>query len=89
MRMNLTLISEIIILLVFITFITFIFVGGGFLTNILWNSDYDVSCVGLNTQDKRNIAKMTMIMFWIVFILLCILLPIHILLRKYIDITFV
>ncbi len=71
--MNLKNIVKIFAILLFIAFATFIFVGGGFITNILFNVKYDLSCVGLDSETKLNIAKMTIIMFWIVFIPICIL----------------
>ena len=60
-------------LLFYVAFVVFIFVGGGFITNVLFNSDLDPSCVGLDNRTKLNIAKLTIIMFWVVFIPLCIL----------------
>ena len=66
--MNNKIYLKIIILFAYIAFITFIFVGAGFITNILFNVKYDVSCVGLDTKTKLNVAKMTIVMFWIVFI---------------------
>ena len=66
-------IAKLIILLCYVVFMVFIFVGGGFITNVLFNGGYDLDAVGLNTQTKLNIAKMTIVMFWIVFIPLAIL----------------
>jgi hypothetical protein len=60
-------------LILYITFATFIFVGGGFITNVLFNVKYDPSCVGLDNETKLNIAKMTIVIFWIIFIPLCLL----------------
>lgn len=58
---------KIIALSLYLIFAIFIFIGGGFITNILF-SNYDTSCVGINTKTELNIARLTMIMFWIVFI---------------------
>jgi len=71
--MNRKIIIKILLLILFITFITFIFVGGGFITNVLFNEKYDPECVGLDNKTKLNIAKLTIVMFWIVFIPLCLL----------------
>jgi len=65
-------IAKIIGLVLYLAFITFIFVGAGFITNVLFNNEYDTSCVGLNNNTKLNIAKLTIVMFWIVFIPLCL-----------------
>ena len=63
-----------IAVLLYITFVILIFIGGGFITKILFNSNYtQLSCIGLDNKDQLNIAKMTMVLFWIVFIPLCIL----------------
>ena len=66
-------IAKLIILLCYVVFMVFIFVGGGFITNVLFNGGYDLDAVGLDNRIKLNIAKMTIIMFWIVFISLAIL----------------
>ena len=70
--MNIKNFFKIIGLLVYIAFVVFIFVGGGFITNVLFNVEFDPSCVGLDNRTKLNIAKMTVVMFWIVFIPLCL-----------------
>jgi len=70
--MNSDLIIGISGLVVLLLFSTFLIVGGGFITNVLFNSDYDTGCVGLDTRDKKNIAKMSIVFFWIVFIPLCL-----------------
>jgi len=57
---------KIIALSLYTIFAIFIFIGGGFITNILF-SQYDTSCVGIDTTTKLNIARLTIIMFWIVF----------------------
>lgn len=57
---------SIILLIIFVVFFIFLFIGGGFITSIVFNKD--TTCVGLDTTDKQNIAKMTMVMFWIIFI---------------------
>ena len=71
--MNYKIIIKILLVILIVTFATFIFVGGGFITNVLFNVGFDPSCVGLDNQIKLNIAKMTIVMFWIVFIPLCLL----------------
>ena len=65
-------IIKIVVLVLYVSFITFIFVGGGFITNVLFNSEYNTDFVGLDNREKKNIAKMTIVMFWIVFIPLCL-----------------
>lgn len=65
-------IFQIIGVIIYIAFITCIFVGAGFITNVLFNAEYDTSCVGLNNNTKLNFAKMTIVIFWIVFIPLCL-----------------
>lgn len=61
-------------ILLYITFVILIFIGGGFITKILFNSNNtQLSCIGLDNKNQLNIAKMTMVLFWIVFIPLCIL----------------
>jgi hypothetical protein len=70
--MKLQNIFKLIGVLVYLAFIIFIFVGAGFITNVLFNAEYDTSCVGLDNRTKLNIAKMTIVMFWIVFIPLCL-----------------
>lgn len=68
--MNFINIAKIIGLIIYLTFIIFIFVGGGFITKILFKNEYDTSCVGINNKTELNIAKLTIVMFWIIFILL-------------------
>jgi len=59
-------------ILLYITFVILIFIGGIFITKILFNSnDTQLSCIGLDNKDQLNIAKMTIVLFWIVFIPLC------------------
>ena len=61
-------------ILLYITFVILIFIGGGFITKILFNSsNTQLECVGLNNTNDLNIAKMTTVLFWIVFIPLCII----------------
>jgi amino acid transporter len=63
-----------VLLLAYITFILFIFIGGGYITKILFNSNnQQLSSVGLSDKTELNIAKLTIILFWLVFIPLCIL----------------
>lgn len=66
-------IIKILVLILYLTFVAFIFVGGGFITNILYNKDFNPSTVGLDNETKLNIAKLTIIMFWIVCVPLFIL----------------
>ena len=72
MAFNAQIVGSIFILVLYVVFITFIIVGGGFITNVLFNSEYDTGCVGIDTRDKKNIAKMSIVMFWMVFIPLCL-----------------
>jgi hypothetical protein len=65
-------IGKITLLLLYITFITLILVGAGFITNVLFNKGFDSSCVGLDNETKLNLAKMTLVIFWIIFIPLSI-----------------
>ena len=65
-------IAIIIGLISYVAFITFILIGGGFITDVLFNAEYNTDSVGLDTRDKKNIAKMSIVMFWIVFIPLCL-----------------
>ena len=61
-------------ILAYLTFIVLIFIGGGFITKILFNSSPEqLDCINLSKKDDLNIAKMTIVLFWIVFIPLCIL----------------
>jgi hypothetical protein len=63
-----------IVILLYITFIIMIFVGGGFITKVLYNSsDIHLYNVGIQNKTDLNIAKMTIVLFWMVFIPLCIL----------------
>lgn len=62
-------IGIIVLALLVLTFIIFIFVGAGFISNVLYSSSSDeLQCVGLDNKDKVNIAKLTIVMFWIIFI---------------------
>ncbi len=61
-------------ILTYLTFVIFIFIGGGYITNILYKSDKSqLACIDLDKTDKLNIAKLSIVLFWIVFIPLCIL----------------
>jgi len=61
-------------ILLYITFVILILIGGGFITKILFNSSKtQLDCVGLNNTNELNLAKMTTVLFWIVFIPLCII----------------
>lgn len=63
-----------VLLLSYITFIIFIFIGGGYITNALFNSEpVQLVCVGINNETQLNIAKMSIVLFWIVFIPLSLL----------------
>lgn len=71
--MNNQLVVKIVAVIALLVFAIFIFIGGGFVTDVLFNEKYDTSCVGINTDTKLNIAKLSIVMFWIVFIPLCLL----------------
>jgi hypothetical protein len=61
-------------ILLYITFIILIFIGSGFITKILfYSNNQQLACIGLNNTNELNIAKMTIVLFWIVFTPLCIL----------------
>jgi len=63
-----------ILLLAYLSFIIFIFIGGGYITRIIYKSDKtQLACIDLDDTDQLNIAKLTVVLFWIVFIPLCIL----------------
>lgn len=60
--------------LLYLIFVIFIFIGGGFITNVLFSKPIDeLAIVGLDNEAKINISKMTIVLFWIVFIPLCML----------------
>jgi hypothetical protein len=62
------------LLLAYITCILFIFIGGGYITNVLFNSEpAQLACVDITNETQLNIAKMTNVLFWIVFIPLSLL----------------
>jgi hypothetical protein len=62
-----------ILLLAYLAFVIFIFIGGGFITKLLFNSDPNqLRSIGINTETEINIGKMTIILFWLVFIPLTI-----------------
>ena len=59
--------------LLVLIFIIFIFIGGGFISNVLFSkSADDLSHVGLDTGDKIRISQMTIIIFWLLFLPLVI-----------------
>ena len=61
-------------ILAYLTFIIMIFIGGAYITKILFNSTPEqLECINLTKKDDLNIAKMTIILFWIVFIPLCMI----------------
>ena len=66
-------------LLVYLTFLILIIIGAAFISNVLLNTD--TTCVGIDTTVKLNIAKMTIIIFWIIFVPMC-LAPIIILFKS-------
>lgn len=52
----------------------FIYVSGSFITNVLFNTNKDnLQSVGITTDTQLNIGKITIILFWIVFIPLTLL----------------
>jgi hypothetical protein len=62
------------LLLAYITCILFIFIGGGYITNVLFNSEpAQLACIGITNEIQLNIAKMSIVFFWIVFIPLSLL----------------
>jgi hypothetical protein len=66
-------IPKIIGLVLYLSFIVFLYVGAGFITNILFNVEYNQSCVGLDNNTKIGISRFTMVIFWIAFIPLSLL----------------
>ena len=71
-----------IVFLAYITFVILILIGGIYLSNIVFNeSSANLEFVGIDTTDKRNICRMVIVLFWIVFIPLCIL-PILLAMKK-------
>lgn len=60
--------TKLIILLFYIAFLVFFYVGAGYITDILFNVKYDLSTVGLDNNGKVGITRFTMVIFWIVFI---------------------
>jgi hypothetical protein len=62
------------LLLSYLAFVIFIYIGAGFITKALFKSaDWELRFVGINNDTELNIAKMTIILFWIVFIPLSLL----------------
>jgi len=60
-----------VILAAYITFIILIFVGAGFITQVVFNSNAEqLEVIGL-TQSQANLARMSIVLFWLVFIPLC------------------
>ena len=59
---------NIAILACYVIFMVFIIVGASFITNVLFNKEYDPSCVGLTDAGRLGFARMTIIVFWLVFI---------------------
>jgi hypothetical protein len=58
----------------YLVFVIFIFIGGVYITKILYNSNISqLACVGLDDTNELNIAKITIVLFWMVFIPLCVL----------------
>lgn len=61
-------------LLAYLVFVIFIFIGGVYITKILFNSNISqLACIGLSDTNELNIAKITIVLFWMVFIPLCVL----------------
>ena len=61
-------------ILAYLAFIIMIFIGGVYITKTLFKSSPEqLDCINLSKTDELNIAKMTIVLFWIVFIPLCIL----------------
>ena len=62
------------LLLSYLAFVIFIYIGAVFITKALFKSaDWELRFVGINNDTELNIAKMTIILFWIVFIPLSLL----------------
>jgi hypothetical protein len=62
------------LLLSYIAFVIFIFIGAGFISDALFKSAlWELEFVGIKDNTQLNIAKMTIILFWIVFIPLSLL----------------
>lgn len=62
-----------IIAAVYLTFIILTFIGAGYVSDVVFNSTRDqLDQVGLNTNFKRGLAKFTIILFWLVFVPLCL-----------------
>lgn len=57
-----------IIGILYLAFITLIYVGAAFITNILFNKGFDPECVGLDNNAKIGLARFTIVIFWIGFI---------------------
>lgn len=71
-----------IVFLAYITFVIFIILGGIFISNSVFQESMDnLRVVGIDTVDKRNIARMVMVLFWIVFLPLCFL-PFYFIIKK-------
>lgn len=60
--------TKLIILLFYLAFLVFFYVGAGYITDVLFNVKYDLSTVGLDNNGKVGITRFTMVIFWIVFI---------------------
>lgn len=64
----------ILLALLYLTFIIFIYIGGGFITDVLFHSEPEqLTCINLNDRTRLNIAKMAIVIFWIVIIPLSLL----------------
>lgn len=64
----------ILLSLLYLVFIIFIYIGGGFITDVLFNSEPgQLTCINLNDKTRLNIAKMSIVIFWIIIIPLSLL----------------
>jgi hypothetical protein len=64
---------KLIILIFYIAFLTFFYIGAAFITNTLFNIEYNLSNVGLDNNAKVGLTRFTIVIFWIVFIPLSLL----------------
>lgn len=62
-----------IIAAVYLAFAILTFIGAGFISDVIFNSTRDqLDQVGIDSNFKLGLAKITIILFWLVFIPLCL-----------------
>ena len=62
-----------VIAAVYLAFIVLTFIGAGYISDVVFNSTRDqLDQVGINTNFKLGLAKITIILFWLIFIPLCL-----------------